>query len=286
MKERSGMPYDVVAFETDELTKFWSAEAEGYWHRLIRSSWINGSLPNDVAKLAVICRCKSLNKMEKIWKEIGESFTEIEKDPTRLINKKQESERQYKSGESQANSINGKKGAEKRWGKKPEVSTESTNRDGGGHELANSRANSEPMARPMANDNLPPLPSPSHPIPPLSPFPDSPNPEDLSARPKQNGRAVKTETPEDFRKAWAVIEKSIRRNIESETFEKLYAGIRPTAFTATHVVLAVQESLLMRYGDGAREHMEAIIRTADPEWMRDRKLELVSIKRFLEGAMK
>ena len=52
MKERSGMPYDVVAFSTDEDAYLWTNQEEGAFHRLMRHAWINGGIPDDMKKIA------------------------------------------------------------------------------------------------------------------------------------------------------------------------------------------------------------------------------------------
>ena len=48
MKERSGMPYDVVAYEADDLAMQLSESEEGLFHRMLRRAWMNGSIPSDL----------------------------------------------------------------------------------------------------------------------------------------------------------------------------------------------------------------------------------------------
>ena len=111
MKERSGMPYDVVAFDTDERAKLFSLEEEGAFHRLLRHAWINGSIPDDLLRLSRICRCGSVKKMEKLWLALEPLWPIDTMCAGRRINAKQESEREYKhekSGKSRESAV-------KRW---------------------------------------------------------------------------------------------------------------------------------------------------------------------------
>lgn len=116
------MPYDVVAYEADENAMLLSAEQEGLFHRLLRRAWMNGSIPDDVNKCAVICRVTKL-QMKRAWTAIRPLW--IESEPGRLVNAKQESEREWKAMYSTAQSERGRLGgvAKSRQNKKRNVAS-------------------------------------------------------------------------------------------------------------------------------------------------------------------
>lgn len=99
MKERSGMPYDVVAYEADEAAMLLTPEQEGIFHRLLRRAWMNGSIPDDEIKLASICRVTKL-QMHRAWPAIRPLWYESPTETGRLLNAKQESEREWTRGYS------------------------------------------------------------------------------------------------------------------------------------------------------------------------------------------
>jgi Protein of unknown function (DUF1376) len=137
------MPYDVVAFETDEAAKLWTLEEEGAFHRLIRHQWTNGSVPNDIARLAPICRCL-VEQMTKLWEVLKNSFPVCQDDPGRCKNPKTEKERLWVEARAHRRSRAGQAGNEARWGP----------------------AKSEPAESKQVNRNaIAPHPIPSHPIP-------------------------------------------------------------------------------------------------------------------------
>lgn len=135
MKQRSGMPYDVVAFSTDENAILWTLEQEGAFHRLMRHAWVNGSIPDEMSALANICKC-SLELMEQLWVSLQKSWP-LNVRTGRRTNPKQEQERKYVKSIAKKNSDN----ANKRW------------------ESRNATA-----MRPHSNRNAP-LPSPPRPNP-------------------------------------------------------------------------------------------------------------------------
>ena len=95
MKERSGMPYDVVAYEADDLAMQLSESEEGLFHRMLRRAWMNGSIPSDLKDLTNICRT-NYNRMKKAWIRVSPLWIPHPSLPGRLINSKQESERDYR----------------------------------------------------------------------------------------------------------------------------------------------------------------------------------------------
>ena len=101
------MPYDVVAFEHDELALKLTADAEGVFHRMLRKAWVNGSVPADLTELAYLCRINP-RTMRKLWPQLASMWTPIPGNPTRIISKKLESERNFlenkrKSAQESAN---------------------------------------------------------------------------------------------------------------------------------------------------------------------------------------
>ena len=150
MKERSGMPYDVVAFDTDECAKLFTLEEEGAFHRLLRHAWTNGSIPDDLPHLSKICRCRSVDQMRKLWAALEPMWPVDPLNISRRINYKQETEREFK----QEKSGKAKVSAAKRW----EVERKAK-------ALAASNANA---LRTQSEGNAP-LPIPPLPSPPSAP---------------------------------------------------------------------------------------------------------------------
>ncbi len=94
MKERSGMPYDVVAFENDEYAFALSVEEEGIFHRMLRKAWMNGTVPADLNELAYLCRINP-RTMRKAWPKLEKLWTPVEGNSSRIFSKKLESERKF-----------------------------------------------------------------------------------------------------------------------------------------------------------------------------------------------
>lgn len=88
------MPYDVVAYESDDAAMQLTEAEEGLFHRMLRRSWMNGSIPADLQKLTPICRT-NYNRLKKAWKRISLLWIPHPDLPDRLINPKQESERAW-----------------------------------------------------------------------------------------------------------------------------------------------------------------------------------------------
>ncbi len=104
------MPYDVVAFSTDEEACQWTNQEEGAFHRLMRSAWINGGIPDDMFKIAKICR-EPVKVMAKLWPAFESKWPIDPMQPDRRVNPKQESEREFK----QEKSGKAAESAAKRW---------------------------------------------------------------------------------------------------------------------------------------------------------------------------
>jgi len=110
MKERSGMPYDVVAYESDDLAMQLNECEEGLFHRMLRRSWMNGSIPADLVQLARIIRTPYL-RLKRAWVRISPLWIAHDSLPGRLINLKQEAERAWVVAKSGRNS----QAANERW---------------------------------------------------------------------------------------------------------------------------------------------------------------------------
>lgn len=94
MKERAGMPYDVVAYEADEIARTLNETEEGLFHRMMRLAWMNGSIPADPAKLAPLLRTRA-SVLKKAWPKLSQLWVPSRENSERLQNKKQESERDF-----------------------------------------------------------------------------------------------------------------------------------------------------------------------------------------------
>lgn len=115
MKERSGMPYDVVAYEADDLAMQLNEAEEGLFHRMLRRSWMNGSIPSEFNALASICRTHPA-RLKKAWNRIEPLWKPHPSLPGRLINTKQENERAWVGAKAES----ARKSAVSRWGSQGE----------------------------------------------------------------------------------------------------------------------------------------------------------------------
>jgi hypothetical protein len=107
------MPYDVVAYEADEKAMLLSPEQEGFFHRLLRKAWMNGSIPDDLDQLTILTRAISKSRFHKAWAEIQHLWVAHPSLPGRLINEKLEKERNF----CKAKSVSAHDSAEFRWAK-------------------------------------------------------------------------------------------------------------------------------------------------------------------------
>lgn len=80
--------------EADEFYRTASDAELGFYHRCLNRSWDSGGLPVDPAKRAILLG-KTRAYADKMWKTVGTKFVPSETDPSRLVNNKQESEREY-----------------------------------------------------------------------------------------------------------------------------------------------------------------------------------------------
>jgi uncharacterized protein YdaU (DUF1376 family) len=122
MKERSGMPYDVVAYEADEAARLLDPWEEGVFHRMLRLAWMNGSIPADIRELAELCRVRP-SSLRKAWIKLSHFWQADPSNPSRLRNKKQESERVFLELKRDAARRAGKLSAKARTTKKNQSTT-------------------------------------------------------------------------------------------------------------------------------------------------------------------
>src|SRR5262245_11093354 len=89
------MPYDCAAFATDELAVLMTLAQEGAFHRLLRHAWINGSIPCERNAIALLVR-ENFDAFALLWTfPLDKMWVTSSEFPDRLINLKQEKERQY-----------------------------------------------------------------------------------------------------------------------------------------------------------------------------------------------
>lgn len=102
-------------YESDENVKLMSLEQEGAYLRLLCHAWLHGSIPADVSSLAAICRTTP-SRMGRLWPGIRGCWKD---NAGRLVNGRQERERDKQRAYSEAQARKGRKGGRP---KKPEVS--------------------------------------------------------------------------------------------------------------------------------------------------------------------
>ncbi len=184
------MPYDVVAYEADDLAMQLSEAEEGLFHRMLRRAWMNGSIPSDLTELKHICRT-NFNRLKKAWIKIEPLWQPHPSLSGRLINLKQESERDYREKIREQNRLAGVESAKAKKAKE----TESTH-----------------VEQPL-NDRSTSLPSPPLPIP---------NPTEEGEKkgiPRKRGRP-KTEAPESLEITMEMFDFAMKHgvlNVEEET---------------------------------------------------------------------
>lgn len=102
----------VRDYMTDETVMMMDLAQEGAYIRLLCHQWLEGSIPNDIAALARLCRVSS-TKMKKIWQKVSPCFTDSGNG--RLVNSKLDEQRQDIEGWRKKQSDAGRSGAQKRW---------------------------------------------------------------------------------------------------------------------------------------------------------------------------
>lgn len=107
-------PIYTKDYDTDEKVILMDLAQEGAFGRLLRHQWREGSIPADVASLAVICRVP-LAKMQRVWAgRLASCFEPLEGAEGRLVNRKAEKVRQSQNAFHEERAESGRRGAEAR----------------------------------------------------------------------------------------------------------------------------------------------------------------------------
>jgi uncharacterized protein YdaU (DUF1376 family) len=119
----------------DENVVAMTLEEEGAYNRLMDYCWLEGSLPNDMRKLAAMCKNIPAKRMQAIWDAIGGCFTAHPERADRLVHARLERERdkqaewRLKSSEggkrSQANRKGGSRVVEQPLQPRPDIAVSS-----------------------------------------------------------------------------------------------------------------------------------------------------------------
>lgn len=91
-------------------TASWSIEEVGVYTRLLFYQWVNGSIPDDLCRIARIAGC-SLKRIPKVWSQVKLKFSK--RDDGNLINERLEETRQKQLNYAETR----RKAAETRWEK-------------------------------------------------------------------------------------------------------------------------------------------------------------------------
>ena len=156
-------------YPTDALTDARYAELtyeeRGIFHALLDYAWLNDGIPCEPERIARLLRLSQAD-FDRVWVAVCRCFRAKDGDGSRLVNGRQERERQAQVDNRDTNSTKGKKGADARWGAKPDASTapEGCQSDG------------PVMAGPMPG----PMPGPCPAMPPDSRIPTPSRTESLS----------------------------------------------------------------------------------------------------------
>ena len=100
---------------SDEDFLAWSPAERGCWITLSARCWSDGSIPDDIERMARLCGCNA-EEMLKHWSSIASKF-ENHQTPGRLISKRIEIEREIAIDKAEKLSRRGKAGATAKWSK-------------------------------------------------------------------------------------------------------------------------------------------------------------------------
>ena len=109
-------PFFARDWLTDERVMLMTLECQGAYLRLLCYQWLEGSIPSSSKNLAALCMTSVEHFEAEVWPDIGASFSSISVE--RLQNPRMETIRVETEARVAKAVANGKKGAEKRWGKK------------------------------------------------------------------------------------------------------------------------------------------------------------------------
>lgn len=136
MNKSPAFQFYAADFLADENVVLMTNQEVGCYTKLMCYCWREGSIPNDITKIAKLCGENS-SAMQELWVAISECFSNSKNDEKRLVHKRLENERLKQIEHKNERALSGKKGAEARW-----------NKEKNGRELAIA----EPLAEPMADD--------------------------------------------------------------------------------------------------------------------------------------
>jgi len=140
-------------------TASWPVEEVGMYTRLLFYQWVNGSIPNDMEKIARITGTLSGRKwatnVARMWSNICHKFVTLP--DGNLINQRLEESRQKQEEFTNSRRKGGKKTAEKRWGVKDGDS--SANSSGVALQSSSSSSSSKILQESSYDDSSPEVPS-------------------------------------------------------------------------------------------------------------------------------
>ena len=110
-------PFDTAVWLLSQSVELMTYEQQGVYVRLLCMAWRDGSIPAGLEDLATLLHI-DLDRMEAIWKRVGDQFSEIDGDPSRLVNDYQEELRAKQTKQSQVQSVKGRASAATRAAKK------------------------------------------------------------------------------------------------------------------------------------------------------------------------
>ena len=79
--------------DTDERVRAMDDAEFGFYVRCLNHAWINGSLPSDLDELARVIG-RDPEYVKRVWRRVGQCFVPHPSDPGRLVNPRQEAERE------------------------------------------------------------------------------------------------------------------------------------------------------------------------------------------------
>jgi hypothetical protein len=101
-------------FLADENVSLTNNQEIGCYIKLLCFCWREGTIPNDVSKIARLCG-EPEEVMAQLWLAISKCFDEAENAPQRLVNPRLDIERDKQQKHKKERSESGKKGAMSRW---------------------------------------------------------------------------------------------------------------------------------------------------------------------------
>jgi len=105
--------YPMYAQDFDMDTAAWGTDEIGIYVRLLNYEWVNGSIPDDIQRIAKIVRV-SPRKLQKSWEIISKKFAK--NGDNNLQNRRMEEEREKRLNYIESQREKGILSAKKRWG--------------------------------------------------------------------------------------------------------------------------------------------------------------------------